>query len=147
MKYLFLSVLFLTFFSLTSAAQDILVMKNTSEYDGKVIKTLYNCKIVVFKTNKTRFYIPTKDIASIHFTDEDNKVFWQLLQNENFVRTDHSDFSASTNMMLINNYIDLECYKKIDMDLLSLYPSNWKELSIYSIAISMDKKSLLPVRF
>lgn len=71
-------VLFIGFLFNPIEAEDILILNNTKQFEGKVTK-IKNC-MVTFKVHGEKFQIPAYDIFSIEFGDKQDQVYTKYVK-------------------------------------------------------------------
>lgn len=59
-------------------AEDILILNNTKQFEGKVSR-IKNC-MVTFKVEGEKYYIPASDVYSIEFGNKQDKVYTNYLK-------------------------------------------------------------------
>lgn len=60
------------------AAEDILILNNTKQFEGKVTR-IKNC-MVTFKVQGDKYHIPASDVYSIEFGNKQDKVYTNYLK-------------------------------------------------------------------
>lgn len=71
-------ILFMGFLYNPVEAEDILILNNDKQFEGKVTR-IKNC-VVTFKVQGEKYHIPAPDVYSIEFGDKQDKVYTRYLE-------------------------------------------------------------------